>query len=79
LAAGGVAGLSGLDASGNFAPVGLVFGPTYGRCPTEKNKTTMPTDNKQQTREIGMKTWKRPVIVEIQVGMEINLYVCAKL
>jgi len=26
-----------------------------------------------------MKQWKRPVIVEIQVGMEINLYVCAKL
>jgi len=26
-----------------------------------------------------MKRWKRPVIVEIQVGMEINLYVCAEL
>jgi len=26
-----------------------------------------------------MKQWKRPVIVEIQVGMEINLYVCAEL
>jgi coenzyme PQQ precursor peptide PqqA len=26
-----------------------------------------------------MKSWKRPVIVEIQVGMEINLYVCAEL
>jgi len=26
-----------------------------------------------------MKKWNRPVISEIQVGMEINLYVCAKL
>jgi len=26
-----------------------------------------------------MKTWKRPVIVEVQVGMEINCYVCAEL
>jgi len=26
-----------------------------------------------------MKRWMRPVIVEIQVGMEINLYVCAEL
>jgi len=26
-----------------------------------------------------MKQWKRPVIVEIQVGMEINLYVCAEI
>ncbi|HSS63551.1 MAG TPA: pyrroloquinoline quinone precursor peptide PqqA [Gammaproteobacteria bacterium] len=26
-----------------------------------------------------MKTWTRPVIVEIQVGMEINCYVCAEL
>ena len=31
------------------------------------------------TRENDMKQWKRPVIVEIQVGMEINLYVCAEL
>jgi coenzyme PQQ precursor peptide PqqA len=30
-------------------------------------------------RENEMKQWKRPVIVEIQVGMEINLYVCAEL
>ncbi len=29
--------------------------------------------------EVGMKRWKRPVIKEIQVGMEINLYVCAEL
>ncbi|MFQ5935791.1 MAG: pyrroloquinoline quinone precursor peptide PqqA [Acidiferrobacterales bacterium] len=26
-----------------------------------------------------MKVWKRPVIQEIQVGTEINLYVCATL
>ncbi|MDH3316171.1 MAG: pyrroloquinoline quinone precursor peptide PqqA [Gammaproteobacteria bacterium] len=26
-----------------------------------------------------MKTWTRPVIVELQVGMEINCYVCAEL
>ena len=26
-----------------------------------------------------MKKWQRPVILEIQVGMEINLYVCAEL
>jgi len=26
-----------------------------------------------------MKKWKRPVIREIRVGMEINLYVCAEL
>jgi len=31
------------------------------------------------TKETEMKQWKRPVIVEIQVGMEINLYVCAEL
>jgi coenzyme PQQ precursor peptide PqqA len=30
-------------------------------------------------RERKMKKWKRPVIVEVQVGMEINLYVCAEL
>ena len=33
----------------------------------------------ETTKEDDMKQWKRPVIVEIQVGMEINLYVCAKL
>ncbi len=33
-------------------------------------------DKKMENR---MKRWKRPVIVEIQVGMEINLYVCAEL
>jgi len=26
-----------------------------------------------------MKKWHRPVIQEIRVGMEINLYVCAEL
>ncbi|NIX05438.1 MAG: pyrroloquinoline quinone precursor peptide PqqA [Gammaproteobacteria bacterium] len=26
-----------------------------------------------------MKRWRRPVIREIRVGMEINLYVCADL
>ncbi|MFQ5774390.1 MAG: pyrroloquinoline quinone precursor peptide PqqA [Kiloniellaceae bacterium] len=26
-----------------------------------------------------MKTWKRPRIVEIAVGMEINSYACAEL
>jgi len=26
-----------------------------------------------------MAEWKRPVIVEIQAGMEINCYVCAEL
>jgi len=26
-----------------------------------------------------MKKWNRPVIQEIRVGMEINLYVCAEL
>ena len=30
-------------------------------------------------KEMVMKTWTRPVIVEIQVGMEINCYVCAEL
>jgi coenzyme PQQ precursor peptide PqqA len=28
------------------------------------------------TWETGM-TWKTPKIVEVQVGMEINMYVCA--
>lgn len=31
------------------------------------------------SQESVMKTWVRPVIVEIQVGMEINCYVCAEL
>jgi len=35
--------------------------------------------NQRKIEESGMKRWKRPVIVEIQVGMEINLYVCAEL
>jgi len=26
-----------------------------------------------------MKKWHRPVVQEIRVGMEINLYVCAEL
>jgi len=26
-----------------------------------------------------MKKWKRPVVREISAGMEINLYVCAKI
>jgi coenzyme PQQ precursor peptide PqqA len=30
----------------------------------------------QHTWETGM-TWKTPKIVEVQVGMEINMYVCA--
>ncbi|MGB0682253.1 MAG: pyrroloquinoline quinone precursor peptide PqqA [Magnetovibrionaceae bacterium] len=25
-----------------------------------------------------MKTWKKPVVVEIAVGMEINSYACAE-
>ena len=25
-----------------------------------------------------MRTWKKPIIVEIAVGMEINCYVCAE-
>ena len=39
------------------------------------------SDNKIATLAKGsvMKTWTRPVIVEIQVGMEINCYVCAEL
>jgi coenzyme PQQ precursor peptide PqqA len=37
------------------------------------------TAAKQEEGENRMKAWKRPVIVEIQVGMEINLYVCAEL
>jgi coenzyme PQQ precursor peptide PqqA len=32
-----------------------------------------------KARENGMKRWRRPVIREIRVGMEINLYVCAEL
>jgi len=45
-------------------------GPNINRWAAQKH-------NKNE--ESGMKRWKRPVIVEIQVGMEINLYVCAKL
>ena len=30
-------------------------------------------------REFKMRTWKKPVVVEIAVGMEINCYVCAEL
>ena len=26
-----------------------------------------------------MRTWKKPIVVEIAVGMEINCYVCAEL
>jgi coenzyme PQQ precursor peptide PqqA len=36
-------------------------------------------DTYKKEGDNGMKRWKRPVIVEIQVGMEINLYVCAEL
>ncbi len=37
------------------------------------------TYNSNLPEEMVMKTWTRPVIVEIQVGMEINCYVCAEL
>jgi coenzyme PQQ precursor peptide PqqA len=30
------------------------------------------------SREIAMK-WKRPVIIEIAVGLEINAYACAEI
>jgi coenzyme PQQ precursor peptide PqqA len=36
-------------------------------------------ETQKKRREDRMKKWKRPVIQEIQVGMEINLYVCAEL
>ncbi len=36
-------------------------------------------NNSSVPEEMVMKTWTRPVIVEIQVGMEINCYVCAEL
>ena len=26
-----------------------------------------------------MRSWKKPIVVEIAVGMEINCYVCAEL
>jgi len=41
---------------------GLTFGPAREIAPN--------------TWESGM-TWKTPKIVEVQVGMEINMYVCA--
>ena len=39
----------------------------------------MQTRRRKQVRKNRMKKWKRPVIREIRVGMEINLYVCAEL
>jgi len=30
-------------------------------------------------RGLTMRTWKKPIVVEIAVGMEINCYVCAEL
>jgi coenzyme PQQ precursor peptide PqqA len=33
---------------------------------------------KALAEEIGMK-WKRPVIIEIAVGLEINAYACAEI
>ena len=36
--------------------------------------------NDHKLREgLMMRTWKKPIVVEIAVGMEINCYVCAEL
>ena len=43
----------------------------------EVNRAAAQKHDKNE--ESVMKRWIRPVIVEIQVGMEINLYVCAEL
>lgn len=48
--------------------------------PGRWNKMAPPkTNNSGVLEEIVMKSWTRPVIVELQVGMEINCYVCAEL
>jgi coenzyme PQQ precursor peptide PqqA len=33
--------------------------------------------NPSRHREEAMKRWKKPVVLEISVGMEINAYACA--
>ena len=38
--------------------------------------STMAWSSRQTSREDGM-TWKTPKIVEVPVGMEINMYACA--
>jgi coenzyme PQQ precursor peptide PqqA len=35
------------------------------------------TETKPRAKEIAMK-WKKPVIIEIAVGLEINAYACAE-
>ncbi len=49
------------------------------RCKRLRRVVTKSDGDRKLTKESQMKQWKRPVIVEIQVGMEINLYVCAEL
>jgi coenzyme PQQ precursor peptide PqqA len=38
--------------------------------------STQAWSSRQTSREDGM-TWKTPKIVEVSVGMEINMYACA--
>ena len=52
----------------------LTFGEEVGL--NGRHKRLMVGNRREDCR---MKRWKRPVIREIQVGMEINLYVCAEL
>ena len=36
-------------------------------------------DDHKYREDLMMRTWKKPIVVEIAVGMEINCYVCAEL
>jgi coenzyme PQQ precursor peptide PqqA len=38
-----------------------------------------PGAKNSQSRELNMKTWRKPQVVEIAVGTEINAYFCAAL
>ncbi len=54
------------------ATSGVVLGST----PARPRAKLLASDFLQTTWETRM-TWKTPVIVEVPVGMEINMYACA--
>jgi coenzyme PQQ precursor peptide PqqA len=63
--------------------VGCRVWPAAARCPVFRTCAmsgvvlgSTPAWSSRQTLEDGM-TWKTPKIVEVPVGMEINMYACA--
>ena len=53
-----------------------VFGAVLGSTPARSRAKLLASDFLQTTWETRM-TWKTPKIVEVPVGMEINMYACA--